>query len=108
MAETIHLLGSLGEFVGAIAVVLTLIYLAIQVRHGSALLEALIKQARQDQLHALIGAIDVDNHASCRLHEKHGFKRVGTLPQVGYKFGHWLDLALYQLLLDTPISPTDG
>jgi hypothetical protein len=40
MAETIHLLGSLGEFVGAIAVVLTLVYLAIQVRHGSALLAA--------------------------------------------------------------------
>jgi hypothetical protein len=40
MAETIHLLGSLGEFIVAIAVVLTLIYLAIQVRHGSALLEA--------------------------------------------------------------------
>lgn len=40
MAESIHLLGSLGEFVGAIAVVVTLVYLAIQVRHGSVLLEA--------------------------------------------------------------------
>ena len=75
---------------------------------GSSLLKALIGQAHQDQLHALIGAIDVENHASCRLHEKHGFKRVGTLPQVGYKFGQWLDLALYQLLLDSPRSPADG
>jgi hypothetical protein len=40
VAETIHLLGSLGEFVGAIAVVATLVYLAIQVRHGSELLQA--------------------------------------------------------------------
>ncbi len=32
-------LGALGEFVGAIAVVVTLIYLAIQVRHSASLLE---------------------------------------------------------------------
>ncbi len=32
--ETIQMLGSLGEFVGAIAVVATLVYLAIQVRHS--------------------------------------------------------------------------
>jgi phosphinothricin acetyltransferase len=55
-----------------------------------------------------VGAIDVENHASCRLHEKYGFKRVGLMPQVGYKFGQWLDLALYQLLLDTPHTPTEG
>ncbi len=32
--ETIQMLGSLGEFVGAIAVVATLVYLALQVRHS--------------------------------------------------------------------------
>ena len=38
--ETIQLLGSLGEFVGAIAVVATLVYLAIQVRHGKDAMDA--------------------------------------------------------------------
>ena len=32
--ETIQILGNLGEFVGAFAVVATLIYLTIQVRHS--------------------------------------------------------------------------
>lgn len=34
-----QLLGSYGEFIGAIAVVATLIYLTIQVRHSSSLLD---------------------------------------------------------------------
>ena len=38
--ETIQMLGSLGEFVGAIAVVATLVYLAIQVRHSKEAMEA--------------------------------------------------------------------
>jgi len=75
---------------------------------GSWLLNSLIARAQQEQLHALIGAIDAKNLASCRLHERHGFIRVGTLPEVGFKFGKWLDLALYQRLLDTPLSPEDG
>ncbi len=37
--ETIQMLGSLGEFVGAIAVVATLVYLAIQVRHSKEAME---------------------------------------------------------------------
>ena len=39
---------------------------------------------------------------------KAGFKHVGTLPQVGFKFGRWLDLSFYQLLLETPAHPLDG
>jgi L-amino acid N-acyltransferase YncA len=28
--------------------------------------------------------------------------------QVGFKFGRWLDLALYQKILSTPATPVDG
>jgi hypothetical protein len=35
MLEITQILGNLGEFVGALAVVATLIYLAIQVRHSA-------------------------------------------------------------------------
>ncbi len=38
--ETIQMLGSLGEFVGAIAVVATLVYLAIQVRRSKEAMDA--------------------------------------------------------------------
>ena len=56
----------------------------------------------------MIGGIDATNAGSIALHEQLGFKHVDTLPQVGFKFGRWLDLVFYQLLLDTPAHPTDG
>ena len=75
---------------------------------GAQIMQALIEAARQHGLHALIGAIDASNSGSIALHERLGFQYVGTLPQVGFKFGRWLDLAFYQLLLDTPTHPVDG
>jgi len=36
------------------------------------------------------------------------FAHAGTIKQAGFKFGRWLDLAFYQLLLDTPSDPVDG
>ena len=56
----------------------------------------------------MVGAIDSANADSIALHERFGFQSVGTLPQVGFKFGRWLDLRFYQLLLPTPQSPVDG
>lgn len=75
---------------------------------GEVLLKAVIEAATIRGYHALIGAIDAENLASLKLHEKFGFERVATLPQVGFKFGRWLDLALVQLTLATPANPTDG
>jgi len=75
---------------------------------GAKVMQALISAARQKDLHAMVGAIDASNAGSIALHERLGFKHVGNLPQVGFKFGRWLDLAFYQLLLDTPAHPVDG
>ena len=75
---------------------------------GQRVMRALIAEARRQDLHALIGGIDADNAGSIALHQKLGFRHVGTLPQVGFKFGRWLDLAFYQLLLETPAQPVDG
>lgn len=75
---------------------------------GRLVMQALIEAARQRDVHALIGGIDASNAESIALHERLGFRHVGTLPQVGFKFGRWLDLAFYQLLLDTPLHPVDG
>ena len=65
-----------------------------------ALMEALIVRARQMGLHAMVAAIEADNAASIRLHASLGFQEAGRLPQVGTKFGRWLDLLFMQLLLD--------
>ena len=75
---------------------------------GERLLSALIERARQQQYHCLVGAIDASNTASIALHRRLGFEHAGTIRHAGFKFGRWLDLALYQRLLDTPTTPEDG
>jgi L-amino acid N-acyltransferase len=75
---------------------------------GAALLTQLIDNARRQQYHVMVGAIDLTNQGSIALHQKLGFFHSGTITQAGFKFGRWLDLAFYQLLLDTPAQPMDG
>ena len=74
---------------------------------GKLLLQEIIASARAQNYHALIGGIDSLNAASIHLHKQFGFHHAGTLPQVGFKFGGWLDLAFYELILETPHEPTD-
>lgn len=74
---------------------------------GTILLRKLIAAARKNEFHAMIGGIDAKNTGSIALHKKFGFSHAGTLPQVGFKFGTWLDLAFYQRLLDTPAHPDE-
>ena len=72
------------------------------------LMNAIIEQAQAQGKHVMVGAIDADNAISLKLHADCGFERVGTMPQVGFKFGRWLDLALVQRVLATPSQPIDG
>ena len=67
---------------------------------GTALMSSLIDIARGHHLHAMVGAVDAGNAASVRFHESLGFTVAGTLPQVGRKFGRWLDVTFLVLLLD--------
>lgn len=78
-------------------------------RRGAArlLMQALIGRATAQQYHVMIGGIDADNAASIALHAQLGFRHAGTLSQVGYKFGRWLDLAFYELRLPGPAQPTE-
>ncbi len=75
---------------------------------GIALMRALIAAAREQEYHVMVGGIDAANRASVALHEKLGFTHAGTIRHAGFKFGRWLDLAFYELLLDTPLRPVDG
>jgi L-amino acid N-acyltransferase YncA len=75
---------------------------------GTALMKRLIDAAREQQYHVIVGGIDADNRHSIAMHEKLGFVHSGTVRHAGYKFGRWLDLAFYQLLLETPERPLDG
>jgi len=75
---------------------------------GRVLMERLIVAAREQDLHVMIGGIDATNAVSIALHEQLGFVHAGTIRQAGFKFGRWLDLAFYQLTLQTPRQPIDG
>lgn len=44
------------------------------------------------------------NPGSARLHEKMGFKPIGTYHRVGYKNGAWRDVAWYELSLQPLVS----
>ncbi|MDT4859721.1 L-methionine sulfoximine/L-methionine sulfone acetyltransferase [compost metagenome] len=67
---------------------------------GPALMQALVGRAREAGLHVLVAAIESENAASIRLHERLGFVTTGQMPQVGRKFDRWLDLTFMQLILE--------
>lgn len=69
---------------------------------GRRLLQAIIDRAKSENYHVLIGGIDADNAVSIELHKKFGFTYCGEIREAGFKFGRWLHLVFYQLILDTP------
>ena len=72
---------------------------------GPLLMAALIERARECGKHVMVAAIESGNQASIRLHERQGFITTGQMPQVGIKFGRWLDLTFMQLALNPGAEP---
>lgn len=78
------------------------VYVAAEARGrgiGPALMGPLIERAAHLGKHVMVAGIEAGNDASIRMHEKLGFTRVGLMPEVGVKFGRWLDLAFLQKML---------
>jgi L-amino acid N-acyltransferase YncA len=75
---------------------------------GRAIVDNLIASARGLGKHALIAGIDGENAASIALHERAGFRQVARMPEIGCKFGRWLDLVFMQLLLEAPGTPPNS
>jgi len=63
---------------------------------GRRLMEALVDACAAAGFRQMIGYIDAANEASLAIHEKFGFRKVGFLPQVGFKFGRWTDTVMVQ------------
>ncbi|MBP1843845.1 phosphinothricin acetyltransferase [Rhizobium petrolearium] len=64
---------------------------------GRLLMLELIARAASNGVHVMIAAIESENAASIRLHEKLGFRIAGKFSEVGTKFGRWLDLTCMEL-----------
>jgi phosphinothricin acetyltransferase len=67
---------------------------------GGALLAQLIARCEAGECRQMVAVIgDSNNAGSIALHERQGFRVVGTLRAVGYKFGRWVDSVLMQRAL---------
>ena len=67
---------------------------------GPQLMTALIERAKTCGKHVMVAAIESANAASIHVHKQLGFVTSGRMPQVGIKFGRWLDLTFMQLMLN--------
>jgi phosphinothricin acetyltransferase len=71
---------------------------------GRALLAALIAESEVKGFRQMIAVIgDSAQAPSMALHRAAGFRSVGTLESVGFKFGRWLD----SVLMQRPLGPGD-
>ena len=81
------------------------VYLAAGARGqgiGGALLRRLIDDATMTGFRQMVAVIgDSANEASVRLHKAAGFDLAGTLKDVGFKHGRWLDTVIMQ----RPLGP---
>ncbi|WP_445679070.1 GNAT family N-acetyltransferase [Radicibacter daui] len=72
---------------------------------GKGLMQALIARARALGKHVMVAGIEAGNSGSIALHLKLGFIQTGLLPEVGCKFGRWLDLVFLQMRLEDKATP---
>jgi phosphinothricin acetyltransferase len=66
---------------------------------GSELLGELLKVLRTREIHCVMGGIALPNPASIALLEKFGLRQVAHFREVGFKFGQWIDVGYWQLVL---------
>lgn len=66
---------------------------------GKRLLKEIIQIATEQEYATLVAGIDSENRGSILMHQQFGFTYSGTIKKAGYKFGKWLDLVFYQLIL---------
>lgn len=67
---------------------------------ASALMTEIIALARSDErIHSIVSILTDVNKASHRLHEKFGFSYCGRVREAGIKFGKYIDIDYYQLIV---------
>jgi len=90
------------------------VYVAEDLQHlgvGRALYSRLLPMLDQLGFRTAVAVIALPNPGSVALHEAHGFHHVGTLPEIGFKHGKWVDVGFWHRRGELPSAapePTAG
>lgn len=68
---------------------------------GTLLYQELLEIIKNKNYHTVIGGISLPNKGSVALHEKMGYVKTAHYKEVGKKFGKWIDVGYWQLILDS-------
>ena len=71
---------------------------------GTVLYQALFDRIASHAFHRAYAVITLPNDPSVKLHEKFGFRLVGTFCQIGFKFDQYHDVAMYEKSLSDIIA----
>lgn len=66
---------------------------------GRKLYTAIIDALRARKMHLVIGGVALPNPASEALHNRLGFRKSAHFHEVGWKFGQWIDVGYWELVL---------
>jgi L-amino acid N-acyltransferase YncA len=63
---------------------------------GKYLMETALSEGKRIGLHTILSRITSGNEISIHLHQQFGFEHIGTMKEVGKKFGRMLDVCMLQ------------
>lgn len=67
---------------------------------GTLLMGEILRMAKEDEsIHTVVSVITSGNEASVRLHKRFGFTFSGTIKEAGIKFGRYIDIENYCLIV---------
>lgn len=72
---------------------------------GTALYEKVLDILKKQNFCLCYALINEDNEASLRMHEKYGFRPIGTRKNCGYKFEKWHSVVFLEKQLNEPSVP---
>ncbi len=68
---------------------------------GKSLYKGLFDRLQEMGIHVVIAGVSLPNDVSVKFHERIGFEKVAHFKEVGHKFDRWIDVAYWQLFLNT-------
>lgn len=66
---------------------------------GKIIIKELLERAKKNGIHVILSRVAGENEASKFLHTYFEFELVGIMKEVGYKFGRYIDVNMYQKLI---------